>query len=1092
MTTGSTAATSSKLLVPRVPPDAIARVHLVERLGGLTGHRLTTVVAGTGYGKSTLVASWAAEHPAAWYTADRADRDPRVLAAGLTMALRLRVPRLTVDPAVLAGGSPADDTHAAGLAGFLAESLAQQLRGDLALVIDDANELDGSPSAALLAALCRHAPAGLHVVLLSQHDASFPIARLRAQAQVLELAGAELAFSLRETEEMLAAALPGADVHDLVPAVHRITSGWPAAVRMAAVALQGRPVEHRLAALERLARAGSPLAELLAEEVFLSLTADEMAMVRAATRLDRFSVELLNAMGVAATASVPRLARGAVVIQEEAEPGWYAVPPLVRAYVVDPASGWPGAPGSDVDVDSASGAAWLEHRGAHREALALLVASADDASVVAYLARNGRALVAAGAANEVLRAIDGTPNDAGGALVAPEIEARFASGDWDGVTAAVDRFPDGALPPIVALRAGLVLHLRGRIVDAVDTYSRGCIAACGRDDAGQPEVVASIHAYRAAARWLLGDAEDCRADAATAMTIAGACADDAALAAAHTVAAMIAAVDGDRAANQVHYVRALGHAEAAGDVLQIIRIRTNRGSRAIEEGQYDEGLVELDLAIDLAERSGYQSFAALALSNRGEAHLRLGRVDEAARDLDAAVARYVLLGSRLRAYPLVHRGDLHRLRGERAQARAAYDEALRLADDSSDLQALAPCLAGLAELLADDDPGAAGKFADRALAIEPSLARARALWAAGLLAERVGDLAETARIVDRLAVVGRERRDRFATAGSLELRARCRTDDTADDAVALLIEARDLWRTMGEPIGEARASIALAARSQGAAADQLLDDAVAIVQRLGARSLSDAIDTTRRHLRRVGSSPIRIVTMGSFRVYRDGEPIVSAAWQSRKARDLLKLLASRLGRPVPRDQVCDVLWPDEPIERRSSRLSVTLSTLRSVLDPAHVHDADAFVVADRAQVSLALGAVELDVAGFLAAAEQALAARSPTIDELAAAETSYAGEFLDDDPYADWAVGTREEARAVYLRVARRLAELLDASGEAERAGHLYLRLIQRDPYDEAAHLALVRVLDKAGHRGEARRAYRAYSSRMAELDIEPVPYPNP
>ena len=323
-----------------------------------------------------------------------------------------------------------------------------------------------------------------------------------------------------------------------------------------------------------------------------------------------------------------------------------------------------------------SGAAWLEHRGAHREALSLLVGSGDQQSIVSYVARNGRSLVAAGAAGDVLRSIELLPVDVRGSLIAPEIEARFAAGDWDGVAAAVGRFPPGALPPIVALRAGLVLHLRGRIHDAVDTYTRGYEPA----HTGEPAMVAGIHAYRSAARWLLGDAAACRTDAADAMTLAAECADDSALAAAHTVAAMIAAVDGDRAANQVHYMRALGHAEAAGDVLQIIRIRTNRGSRSIEEGNYLEGLAELDLAVDLAERSGYQSFAALALSNRGEAHLKLGRVDEAARDLESAVARYVVLGSRLRAYPLVHLGDLHRLRGERAQAGAAYDEALRLAE----------------------------------------------------------------------------------------------------------------------------------------------------------------------------------------------------------------------------------------------------------------------------------------------------------------------------------------------------------------------------------------------------------------------------
>ena len=125
-----------------------------------------------------------------------------------------------------------------------------------------------------------------------------------------------------------------------------------------------------------------------------------------------------------------------------------------------------------------------------------------------------------------------------------------------------------------------------------------------------------------------------------------------------------------------------------------------------------------------------------------------------------------------------------------------------------------------------------------------------------------------------------------------------------------------------------------------------------------------------------------------------------------------------------------------------------------------------------------------------ATAARTLSASPPSVDELTAVEARYSGEFLDDDPYVDWAVGIREEGRALYLRVARRLAEQLDAAGELERAGHLYLRLLQRDPYDEAAHLALVRVLDRAGHRGEARRAYRAYSARMAELDVEPAAYP--
>ena len=1075
------AATSSKLLVPRSPPDALRREHLLAALDGAATRRLTTVVAGTGYGKSSLVADWATDRAAAWYTVDRADRDPRVLAAGLTMALRVRTPGLTVDPAVLAGGSPSDDEHAAGLAGFIAASLSEQLRSDVVLVVDDAHELDGSHSAALLAALCRHAPPELHLVLVSQSDAPFPIARLRAQGQVLDLGGADLAFSLPETAALLAVALPGGDAVGLADAVHAVTSGWPAAVRMAAATLQGRAPEHRRSALDHLSHPGSPLADLLAEEVFRALPADELDLVRTACGLDRFSIELLDAMGVPATASVPRLARAAVVIQEEAEPGWFAVPPLVRTYVLDHL-----ARDDDraiVRERAARGAAWLERRHAHREALDLLLSVGDAEAVADHVTRNGRALVAAGAAGAVLRAIDTLTPQQRAALIAPEIEARFASGDWDGVAAAVGRFPPGVLPPVVALRAGLVLYLRGRIHDAVATYDRFAAAA----DAGERALVATIHAYRSAAHWLLGESAACRADAAIAMSMADECADDAALAAAHTVAAMIAAIDGDRSSNQVHYVRALAHAEAAGDVLQIIRIRTNRGSRAIEEGSYVEALAELDLAVDLAERSGYQSFAALAFSNRGEAHLRLGRVDEAVRDLQAAVSRYVLLGSRMRSYPLAHLGDLHRLRGERAQSQAALEEGLRLAEESSDVQGLVPSLVGLAELQIDDDPDAAAAYVARALTIEPSLQRARALWIGGLLATRRGERDEAAQAARALGAIGSERRDRMATAWSIELRA---VLSTPADARGLLDEALDMWRSMGEPVGEARVLVALARVGEDDAAAAHLDAAAAIVQRLGARSLSDAIDEQRRRLHELGTQPVRIVTLGGLRVSLDGGPVPPSAWQSRKARDLLKLLVSRLGRPISREQVCELLWPDEPGERRSSRLSVTLSTLRGVLDPGKAHDADAFVAADRDHLWLVLGTVEVDVVRFTAAAERALAERTPTIDALAAAEALYAGEFLDDDPYADWAVGTREEARALYLRVAQRLAEALDAAGDLDRAGHLYLRLLQRDPYDEAVHLALVRVLDRAGHRGEARRAYRTYTARMTDLDVEPAPYP--
>ena len=72
---------------------------------------------------------------------------------------------------------------------------------------------------------------------------------------------------------------------------------------------------------------------------------------------------------------------------------------------------------------------------------------------------------------------------------------------------------------------------------------------------------------------------------------------------------------------------------------------------------------------------------------------------------------------------------------------------------------------------------------------------------------------------------------------------------------------------------------------------------------------------------------------------------------------------------------------------------------------------------------------------------------------------------------------------AVYIEVLRALAE-------ATGAPKYFLRIIERDRYDEQAHLGLVCALAAAGAHGDARRAYRSYLSAMQELGSEPASYP--
>jgi DNA-binding SARP family transcriptional activator len=243
------------------------------------------------------------------------------------------------------------------------------------------------------------------------------------------------------------------------------------------------------------------------------------------------------------------------------------------------------------------------------------------------------------------------------------------------------------------------------------------------------------------------------------------------------------------------------------------------------------------------------------------------------------------------------------------------------------------------------------------------------------------------------------------------------------------------------------------------------------------------------------AAPVAIEALGRFGVMRGGVPVALQEWQSRKARDLLKLLVARLGRPAPREFLLEALWPEQDPYRTRPRLSVALSTVRAVLDPGHRCEPEHFVAATRDTVTLDTSRVMLDLEAFLAEAESALAlvrdgSGETAVAALDAAEAAYGGDFLEEDLYEDWAIGPRERARSTYLSVVRALIELGAARSDNDAVVRYALRLLERDPFDELAHLAVVAARTAERAHGEARRAYQVYAARMSEIDVVPAPFP--
>jgi ATP/maltotriose-dependent transcriptional regulator MalT/DNA-binding SARP family transcriptional activator len=1054
----------------------VARPRLTKLLSEGARRRLLTVVADAGFGKSTLLSAWAAERPCAWYTVRAEDRSLAAMVTGLVDALRRQVPALSaVLAAELQGprGPDADaeqGTRALAYAASLADALEQNLSGDLVLVLDDLHELNpGDPATKLIEGLVRVAPPSLHLVVASRTAMPFGIDRLRGRGQVLEIDATALAFTVQETLAVLDVVL-GEGAGELAEPLQAAVQGWPAAVRLAVEALRTVPASERPGRLRRALRSDGPLYDYLAEEVFAAEPASVRRLVAAVAVLPRFSAELCQAVGLTESAETLQQLRTRGLLVSAGDVDGYELNPLVRDFAIDRLS----ADEIGMAELTLQAGQWFESVGDQRDALACYQA-VDSVHVARMLTERGQLMVHGGLGETVVAAVTSLPDQLRDAAMDQlEGEARQVLGDWQGAENCFSRIivPEGEIPVGIAWRLGLIHHLRGRTDVAVAVYRRG------RIDGQQPADEALLQAWWAAAHWLRGEFDECRELVAGAEVSAKVSGDDRALAIVHTVLAMLAAVDSDPVGNASHYLRALEYAERAGDLLQSIRIRVNRASHHIDEGYYSLGLDELEIALELADRAGFAAFRALALNNRGEALLRLGRLDEAIVELEASRALYQKLESKQIALPLTTLGEVYRERGDRAMARACYEEAIAVAD-SKDVQSVVPSLAGLARVLAVEEPERAAELAGlarQAVAYGPVLDLSGALVGLGWVSLHAGNKDEAADAAMEAAALCRRRRDRAGLADALELYA-------AADGGEVLHEVLNIRHELGDPLGQARAELMLARRTPGSEGRELALRAhqqflAAGATRYAAAALAASQET--------GPAPVRIECLGGFRVLRDGKAVQLGEWPSKKARDLLKILVARRCRPVARVQLLDLLWPDQGESVASPRLSVALSTVRSVLDPEKHYSPDRFVGADRATIWLDGDQTSVDVESFLHEARTGLDGNSMPL--LRAAEAAYSGDFLEEDVYADWAAGMREEARALYVRVARVLAER--GKGDPDAAAGYLLRILQRDQYDERAHLGLVTAFQASGAHGEARRAYRTYIQRMAELEVEPAPYP--
>jgi ATP/maltotriose-dependent transcriptional regulator MalT/DNA-binding SARP family transcriptional activator len=292
------------------------RERLVDLLHSHLPRRLIAIVAPPGYGKSTLLADFAAhtDLPVCWVRLSEADADAMRLATVLAASLRRRFRRLRGRPdfASLAGSAPQ------ALARALVELIEELVPEPFVVAFDDIHLVNASREAmSFLDAFVEEQPAHLTLMITGRQLPELSLARLVASGEMAGIGVRDLALTREELAELARIRLGAELSEEHLSGLLDETQGWISGVLLSAtlmgsntgpLAQRSRPMVYEYLAAVVLGQQPDDLVRFMLESAVLPvMTAESCDAVlqrhdsqRHLTRLQR------EGLFVVATEQTPR------------------------------------------------------------------------------------------------------------------------------------------------------------------------------------------------------------------------------------------------------------------------------------------------------------------------------------------------------------------------------------------------------------------------------------------------------------------------------------------------------------------------------------------------------------------------------------------------------------------------------------------------------------------------------------------------------------------------------------------------------------------------------------------------------------------
>lgn len=196
------------------------------------------------------------------------------------------------------------------------------------------------------------------------------------------------------------------------------------------------------------------------------------------------------------------------------------------------------------------------------------------------------------------------------------------------------------------------------------------------------------------------------------------------------------------------------------------------------------------------------------------------------------------------------------------------------------------------------------------------------------------------------------------------------------------------------------------------------------------------------------------------------------------------LILNASSKPINREVLADILWPDLSPDRVKPRLRTALWRLNKAIGP----DARKLLVQTKENIAFCLGkSVNLPHQSFSkminSVCDQSLEKMNDD-DFKALDETlkSYKG-VLMQRVHSPWILAERERFAELYCQALERQIKYHRAMGRDHRSIRASKRLLAQDPYREDIHSMLISLYAKVGRPQQAMQQYKACQNAL-ELDL--------